>query len=271
MTLANHFPRFYCSKDVLDPKRIRTAWRQFSGLHDLTPGRLTSEAVAKERDRLLKTLSPSTVRRSLGVISVFAQWLLEEKLIKTLPTWKTPPESKPKQRWLSRDEMRLLMETSRREDVPLFVDQAIHLSLLTGQRITAILELRWSQVNGGVLDFNTGIHQRCKRRGVVPVTAAIKGILDECRENPEFVLGRIGYDQFLKEWRRVCSLCGIEGATPHCMRHSVATNLIASGVGILEVSRLLGHSSSQITERVYAKFAPEYSRAASDRMASLLL
>ncbi len=270
MTLSQLFPRFYGSRDVLDPKRIRTAWRQFSGLHELTPGRLTSEAVAKERDRLLKTLSPSTVRRSLGVISVFSQWLLEEKLIKTLPTWKTPPESKPKQRWLSTAEMKLLMTTARREDVPIWFDQAIHLSLLTGQRITAILELRWSQVQNSVLDFNTGIHQRCKRRGVVPATAAIKGILDECRDNPEFVLGRIGYDQFRAEWKRVCLLAGIEGATPHVMRHSVATNLVSSGVSLLEVSRLLGHSSVAITERVYAKFSPQYTRAASEAMGRML-
>ena len=55
------------------------------------------------------------------------------------------------------------------------------------------------------------------------------------------------------------------------MRHSVATNLIAAGVPVLEVSKLLGHSNSQITERVYMKFAPSYTRNASDAMAAMLV
>lgn len=270
MTLADLYLKWYLQLDVLDPKRIRTAWKQFAGLHKLTPEKLTSEAVCKERDRLLKTLSTSTVRRSLGVIAVFAQWLADEKHIKARPTWKTTPESRPRQRWLSTAEMKLMMTTARREDVPLYFDQAIHLSFLTGQRITAILELKWDQIAGQVIDFNQGIHERSKRRGIIPVTAAIKGILDECRGNQPFVLGRIRYDQFLKEWERVCELCGIEDATPHTMRHSVATNLVASGTPIIEVSRLLGHSNSAITERCYAKFAPDYTRAASEAMGRML-
>lgn len=270
MTLSDLFPRWYMSKSVLEPRRIRSSWKHFSGLHKLAPAKLTREAVEKERDRLLKTLSPSTVRRSLADIAVFAQWLVDNKHLKDLPTWKIPAETKPRQRWMTADEMKLLMQTARREDVPIWVDQAIHLCLLTGQRIGAILGLKWSQVSNGIIDFNEGVHERCKKRGVIPVTASIESILKECEGNETFVLGKVDYADFLAQWHRVCGLCGIKDATPHTMRHSVATNLIARGTPILEVSRMLGHSSTAITEKSYAKFAPDFTRRASDRMSEML-
>jgi integrase len=50
----------------------------------------------------------------------------------------------------------------------------------------------------------------------------------------------------------VCRLAGIEHATPHSTRHTYASRLLTAGVPIARVSKLLGHSSIQVTERVYA-------------------
>ena len=61
-----------------------------------------------------------------------------------------------------------------------------------------------------------------------------------------------------KAWTNILEDCGLEGVTPHVLRHSVATNLVRDGVPIIEVAKLLGHKDSRITERVYAKFAPDY-------------
>ena len=109
----------------------------------------------------------------------------------------------------------------------------------------------------------------------MPVTAAIKAILNECEGGSKrYVIThdgqRVSRDRFKNQWQRACKLAGIEGAVPHTMRHSVASNLISAGLPILEVSRLLGHSSTTITERVYMKLAPDYTRNASDAMAKIL-
>lgn len=37
-----------------------------------------------------------------------------------------------------------------------------------------------------------------------------------------------------------------------------------AGVPMFEISRLLGHSDTRVTERVYAKLSPDYLRKASD-------
>ena len=43
----------------------------------------------------------------------------------------------------------------------------------------------------------------------------------------------------------------IEGLTMHCLRHTHASQLIASGMDVLTISRRLGHGSPAITLTVY--------------------
>ena len=50
--------------------------------------------------------------------------------------------------------------------------------------------------------------------------------------------------------------------TPHILRHTVATQLAQKNVPMPQISRLLGHRSTAITERVYAKYSPDFCRQA---------
>ena len=43
----------------------------------------------------------------------------------------------------------------------------------------------------------------------------------------------------------------------HCSRHSFAVFALNKGLSMSVVSRLLGHGSTDVTEKVYAKFLPE--------------
>ena len=61
-------------------------------------------------------------------------------------------------------------------------------------------------------------------------------------------------------------VAGLENVTPHTLRHTVATLLVRAGVPLIEVSKLLGHKDSRITERVYAKFSPDYLLRATEAL-----
>jgi integrase len=52
-------------------------------------------------------------------------------------------------------------------------------------------------------------------------------------------------------WPRAMRAIGMPGVTIHCLRHTHASTLIASGMDILSVSRRLGHGSPTITLAVY--------------------
>lgn len=59
------------------------------------------------------------------------------------------------------------------------------------------------------------------------------------------------------EWRRIREEVGLpDGVTLHTLRHTFASNLIASGCDVVTVQRALGHSTPSITLNVYSHLWP---------------
>jgi integrase len=57
------------------------------------------------------------------------------------------------------------------------------------------------------------------------------------------------------EWQKALKLCGIEPHRLHDARHTAATLMYSQGVGVETISRILGHSSSLITSKIYVHSA----------------
>ena len=64
-----------------------------------------------------------------------------------------------------------------------------------------------------------------------------------------------------KAFKTACSRAGIEDLRFHDLRHTFATRLIESGVDIVTVSELLGHSTIKMTMR-YSHPTPVHKRNA---------
>ena len=62
----------------------------------------------------------------------------------------------------------------------------------------------------------------------------------------------------------------IKRLTPHGLRHSFASLLLADSVPVPEVSALLGHKDSYVTWKVYAHFVKKESSAVQNLAASIL-
>ncbi|GEC74201.1 site-specific integrase [Microbacterium maritypicum] len=60
-----------------------------------------------------------------------------------------------------------------------------------------------------------------------------------------------------EEWRRIRKAAGLgDDVTLHNLRHTFASNLIASGCDVVTVQRALGHSQPSITLNVYSHLWP---------------
>jgi integrase len=143
----------------------------------------------------------------------------------------------------------------------------------TGARKEAILSLRWSQVDldAGRIDFNTpGARRTNKGRAGIPVPARLLGHLRRASKRATelgFVISENG--KRLRDVKRgfasACRRAGLDGVSPHVLRHTCATWLMQRGVPMWEAAGFLG-ISRETPERVYGHHHPDYLRTAAEAL-----
>jgi integrase len=80
---------------------------------------------------------------------------------------------------------------------------------------------------------------------------------------------------FRRRLQRINATAERDGREPlplirfHGLRHSAATMLLAQGLTLGEIQKVLGHAGIQLTCDLYAHFAPEIAQRAADRMESI--
>lgn len=78
-------------------------------------------------------------------------------------------------------------------------------------------------------------------------------------------------NNFARAVRQICEDAGLPGTwSPHALRHSAASLLLAQGVPLKVVSEVLGHSSIRVTADVYAHLLDETKTEAADAMSTAL-
>jgi len=214
-------------------------------------------------------VQPGTLNRELGVLQAALRYAFKQGKIGFLPSIQKLPSPPPRAQFLNEEEVLILLsETKRYPELDTFV----RIALMTGQRKEAILTLRWEQVDfkSNLIDFNdrtAPLYHRMKGRGVVPMSSALRSYLKGLARNSEWVISRDGKQVLTIDtsWRKVMKATKFK-ITPHVLRHTVATQLAQKNVPMTQIARILGHSNTQITERVYAKFSPSFCKDAVEHL-----
>ena len=159
------------------------------------------------------------------------------------------------------------------------------LGISTGMRRGELLALRWRDVDfdGAILRVEQSLEQtKAGLRFKAPKTkhgrraiALAPSLVAELRrhrknqleERLRLGMGKIPDDGLVlarwdgnprspnattKEWTRALAEFGLPAVSLHALRHTHASQLIASGLDVLTISRRLGHGSPSITRNVYA-------------------
>jgi len=174
-----------------------------------------------------------------------------------------PSKPPPRDRHLSRAEFERLFAAADIPHIRLF----IVLALTTAGRMAAVLDLTWDRVDfeRGIIRLGTG-EKRRKGRATVPMTDRSRGELLEaarartCEYVIEFGGRRVA--RIIKSFRRIAAAAGLDWCTPHVLRHTAAVWMAEAGVPMSQIAQVLGHTDSRITERVYARYSPEFLREA---------
>lgn len=100
---------------------------------------------------------------------------------------------------------------------------------------------------------------------------ADKELLDELYRDDNLIFcGEMGNiidpGNFNRKFGKFLELAGIDGATPHTMRHSFATRGLESGISIKIMQELLGHSSINVTGNIYTHVLLETKKGEIDKL-----
>ena len=134
----------------------------------------------------------------------------------------------------------------------------------------AILSLTWDRVDleRGLIHYQDPTMFRTKKgRATAPINALARDALSLAHRGATtpFVIEWAG--QRVRSVKKGLASAGERAGTPwvtaHVFRHSTASILAESGVSMVEIAQLLGHSNTRMVESVYAKFSPQYLRKAA--------
>jgi len=221
---------------------------------------------------LQRAASPKTIHTEMGILRsalIHAErinWLAKAPFI-----W-MPDPGEPRDRWLTHEEAGRLLAACDQPHLRLYVQIALH----TGARPGAILDLTWEQIlwDRGLINFNPpGRARTHKGRPLVKMTPELRSELEAAHEakNPGAVhvvsRGRRRIRTVKRAFAAACARARLEDVTPHVLRHTAATWMAEAGVPMRKISIQLGHSSTDVTERVYAKHSPDYQQEATDALA----
>ena len=180
------------------------------------------------------------------------------------PTW-VPPQSAPRDRFLTKEEVAKLLSHIATPHVRLFVILAV----TTGARMSAILDLTWDRadIERGTIDYRpAGRHRTNKRRTVVPFNDRAREALVEAREGAltSFVVEHAGerIASVKKAIRSAAIRSGVP-CSPHVFRHTSGVWMAEADVPMQKIAQYLGHTSMRVTEATYARYSPSFIRDAS--------
>jgi len=219
-------------------------------------------AYAAQRPQAAARRDLETLRAAIGY------WHREYGPLKALPKITLPDKPEPRDRWLNREEARRLRHAAK--GTP-HLYRFVVLGLYTGTRTGALLATKWSWVDlgrGTILRREPGTAETKKRTPRVKAGKALLRLLRRWRkmDDPqvEFVCHYDGKQvkQLRRSFGAAVRRAGLEGVSPHTLRHTRATWLMQAGVSIWEAAGALGMSPMML-QRTYGHHHEDWqSRAA---------
>ena len=240
---------------------------------------ITTHDLEQFKDKLLKKgLAPATVKHVIVIIRQVYNKAIAWKLWEgTPPTrgFSMPKLNNKRQRFLSRDEAKSLLETIKKKSETQYEMGLI--SLHTGMRASEVFALLWGHV-----DLDRGvIHVADPKGGAARdayMTKTLKTLFAAKKEGKPSELiyqNRDGkpFGEVSKTWLRTIQKLGLnkgiedrrQKVSFHTLRHTFASWLAIQGTPILEIKELLGHATLAMTER-YAHLIPDNKRVAVARL-----
>ena len=210
---------------------------------------------------------PSSVARHASALRGFYKFLMLEKIITKNPTanLELPKRARTLPKFLSAEEIELLISSAGDIKNAVRLRAMLELVYASGLRVSELCELPMTANLGDKLL----IHGKGAKERIVPMhpgaVHALNKWLDIRGDNPsKYVFpsngasGHITRDGFFKILKKCAVLSGIDPhrVSPHVLRHSFASHLLAGGANLRAIQTMLGHEDISTTQ-IYTHVMPE--------------
>jgi integrase len=259
--------------------RTRTAEKQVIG----KDGKARTERTKKTTPGA----SGATLNRDLALASAVFSWAIRAGYVEENPVRKVErfnERGRERETYLTADEARALVGACSPVLRPV-VMAALH----TGMRRGELLALRWRAVDLDRRELLVeAATEKAGRGRVVPLTDALCSTLAALKadrkrpaldgsdavftDHAEAPLTRSAVQYIFPRTVSACEALPLAKrgkVTFHALRHTAASLMVAAGVPLFDVAKILGHSTLAMTMR-YAHFAPEAGRAAVEALGKAL-
>lgn len=230
---------------------------------------LIADCRAHTAARRAAGISDGTIHTELGHLRMVLLWAQKHKLIAVAPQIERPSKPPPREAWLTRDEVRMMVNAAKSPHTVL----AVRLLVGTGARIEAALKLTWDRVDldRRMIQLRDPLDRaRRKGRATVPINDTLLLALQEAHHGAltAFVIEWAG--EPVKSIKRGLKAAGMAigrpDISPHMLRHSSAVWMAEDGHSMAEIAQFLGHGDERTTARVYARFSPTHLRKLADSL-----
>ena len=206
--------------------------------------------------------------RKLSALREFCKFLVEEKILTDNPCLNvsTPKQERSLPNFLSRSQIRLLIDTADKIGSNIFKRTAVMVNLMfaTGLRVSELVSLTVNSINADkkiVTVMGKGSKERLvpiSKEALAMVNEYVNGMLSS-KKNKQIKwlfpsatskTGYISRQTFFKNLKDLAALAELnpEIISPHTLRHSFATNLINHDADLRSVQKMLGHENIATTE-----------------------
>lgn len=228
--------------------------------------------------------SDGTLRRELNMLVAAINYCRKHRLLKAedVPHIALPPAAPPKDLWLTELEADQLLSVATREEHPdsrrlTRGARFVVLALATAARKSAILGLRWDQVDmtKWVIHYQAGElkpadksgrnkQKSKKRRAAVPIAEWARPYVQRMHDEQVGVPLVLDHDSCIgSQFERIIKIAAVRyrnakflETTPHTLRHTAATLMLRAGTPLWEVAGVLGDSMETVS-RVYGHHASD--------------
>ncbi|MCW4042874.1 MAG: tyrosine-type recombinase/integrase [Candidatus Bathyarchaeota archaeon] len=224
------------------------------------------EFVERYKAKRKTEVSPATVNRDLAFLKTMFNKAVEWGRLESSPVTNVKKFKEPnsKERILNASEMTRLIDAANNHLKPILI-----IALNTGMRRGEILSLKWENVN----PLKRCIHLEDSKAGKsrdIPMNGLVVEALSAIRQDHVYVFYNPMTGGPLKDiktaFKTACKNAEIKDLRFHDLRHTSATKMIEIGVDIVTLSRILGHSTIQMTTR-YCNPNAETMKNAVDKLA----